>query len=74
MREVAKEKMEIFQEAEQFLSIQLANNKELVDNINHLEKKILMAKGEQRKLLKSIEAYETEVKLIQPQYDANIAK
>lgn len=65
LREIAKEKMEVFQEAEQFLNNQLANNKELEDNISELEKKVTMAKGEQRQLSEAIDNYETEVKSIQ---------
>lgn len=61
LREIAKEKMELFEDAEQFLKHQISNNKELDENIEQLEKKIFFDKGEQKKLSETIVTFESEV-------------
>ena len=53
----------MLQEAEEFLKNQITNNKELEENINHLERKVAMAREEQRGLLETIDTYETEVNI-----------
>ncbi|XP_051168042.1 coiled-coil domain-containing protein 39 [Leptopilina boulardi] len=63
LREIAKEKMELFEDAEQFLKHQISNNKELDENIEQLEKEIFFEKGEQKKLSETIVTFESEIQI-----------
>lgn len=61
LRETAKTKVEKFRENEQFLSIQLSNNREIEEAIKQLDKILSYSKEEQQKLGETIETYTTQV-------------
>ena len=60
-RELAKEKMDAYQEAERFLNIQENENKELEYTTKQLEKELSVFKDERQKLLDVIDSYSLEV-------------
>lgn len=54
--------MDSYQEAERFLEIQEAENKELEDNIKQLEKDLFYFRDERQKLLSTIDSFSIEVR------------
>ncbi|XP_046818112.1 coiled-coil domain-containing protein 39 [Vespa crabro] len=60
LREIGKDKMDLLHETEQFLSDQILNNKQLEELIKESEKKLLIIKNENRKIMDTIGTYEFE--------------
>ncbi|XP_011504771.1 PREDICTED: coiled-coil domain-containing protein 39 [Ceratosolen solmsi marchali] len=61
LREIAKERLDAYQESERFLKIQENENKELEYNLRYLEKNLIQSKEEQQKLLETIDTFSVEV-------------
>ncbi|XP_046426078.1 coiled-coil domain-containing protein 39 [Neodiprion fabricii] len=61
LREVAREKMEVLQEAEKFIENQVKNNKLLEEQIRQLEKKLVAIKDERLRLSENFNTYTTEL-------------
>ncbi|XP_058807541.1 coiled-coil domain-containing protein 39 [Phymastichus coffea] len=61
LREVAKERMDVYQDAERFLSIQENENKELEDSIKQLERDLSYVREERQKLSSIIDSYTIEL-------------
>lgn len=54
--------MDLLHETEQFLNDQILNNKQLEELIKESEKKLLIIKNENRKIIDTIGTYEFEVR------------
>lgn len=54
--------MDLLHETEQFLNDQILNNKQLEEVIKESEKKLLIIKNENRKIIDTIGTYEFEVR------------
>ncbi|XP_043669099.1 coiled-coil domain-containing protein 39 isoform X1 [Vespula pensylvanica] len=60
LREIGKDKMDLLHETEQFLNDQILNNKQLEELIKGSEKKLVIIKNENHKIMDTISTYEFE--------------
>jgi predicted phage-related endonuclease len=64
LREIAKERLDAYQEAERFLKIQENENKEIEYGMKTLERNLIQQREEHQKLLETIDSFSVEVNVL----------